>query len=31
MLAEEFTKPLPRAVFKDKQARIEVLDVGGVY
>ena len=31
MLADRFTKPLPRPAFEDKRARIGVVDVGGVY
>ena len=31
MLADGFTKPLPRPAFEDKRARIGVFDVGGVY
>ena len=31
MLADGFTKPLPRPAFEDKQARIGVVDVGGDY
>ncbi len=31
MLADGFTKPLPRPAFEDKRARIGVVDVGGVY
>lgn len=29
MLADGFTKPLPRPAFEDKRARIGVVDVGG--
>lgn len=31
MLADGFTKPLPRPAFEDKRARIGVVDVGGDY